>query len=90
MENCNKNINVNQNEKQNPRKERYWIAFSSNGWFKEITEKTEQVQKDQNWENHIYFDTLEELRVFEENLKRFIKVNYPRAKDEGWFPEIKV
>ena len=85
MENCDKNIIGNQDDKQNCGKERFWIKFSSNGWFKEVGIKSEVVKEGQDWNRNIYFDTFEEAESFERKLKDLILAEYPRAQEEGWF-----
>jgi len=85
MENCDKNIVGNQNGKQKCGKERFWIKFSSNGWFKEVGIKSEVPKPEQDWNRNIYFDTFEEAESFERKLKDLILAEYPRAKEEGWF-----
>lgn len=69
---------------------RWWIGSSTFNWFDSLHCSSCKESDKQNWQGLIYFDKEKDAKEFEKNLKHFIKENYLRAKDEGWFPEIEL
>ena len=63
---------------------RWWIANSTFNWFNGIHANS-GTKKSGNWDGLIYFESEEEAKDFEKKLKNFIRDNYPRAKEEGWY-----
>lgn len=66
----------------------YWITMPYVSYFTKLEKKCELVKR-WNMKDNIYFDNPEDAERFLKKLQKFILKNYPRARVENWYKDLK-
>lgn len=66
----------------------HWITMPNVAYFTELEIKCEPVIR-RNMNNNIYFENKADAERFLKALQKFILKNYPRARVENWYKDLK-